>query len=665
MARVGDGHRQHSGAGRRGAGVAARRKVLTWPAARAPHRSSGHGDLDPRADQALRRRPAVDGLDLDVREGDVYGFLGAERLGQDDDGPDAARAGARHLGRRSSFSVEPMPRGCASGCCRRSARWSRAPRRTRTSPGGPTCPCSTRWGRHGDRADADRRGSTRRSSGRPRRRRPPSGQGVLARDAAAARPGRRAAAPPAAAGARRADQRPRPAGHPRDPRACCSSSTPAAPRSSCPATCSPRSSRCARRVGVVDRGRLVLQERLDALQRPTGRVRVRTPDADPGGGAARRTGRGARRRPPARSAPPTRPSSTAASSPPGSASPSSRPSGAPSRTSCSRRPAAGARTGWRGTDDRASSCASCVRSRRTWVTIAAARRAADPRRGAAGGHRPRPAPRHRPGVPVGRAHRRHAVPPRRDRHRAAAVPARSAVAVVAGDSIAGEAQAGTLRYLLIRPVGRTRLLVAKLVSVDGASSCSRCVVVAATAYVLGRAAPRRREPTAAATTRVRARSLTTRSCSGAPAWSLAYAMLVDARRRRDRAVPLDAHRARRWRPRMGTLAVLIASTLLLDARRGAVAAARTCRRATGCRSSTCSATRSSGATSNAAPRSRPSTSWCSSAPAWANFMTKDITDLTAVSSRPASACSAAGRRRAGRRTERCTTGRVGRQARRG
>jgi ABC-2 type transport system permease protein len=40
-----------------------------------------------------------------------------------------------------------------------------------------------------------------------------------------------------------------------------------------------------------------------------------------------------------------------------------------------------------------------------------------------------------------------------------------AVAVVAGDSIAGEATAGTLRYLLVRPVGRTRLLVAKLVSV--------------------------------------------------------------------------------------------------------------------------------------------------------------------------------------------------------
>ncbi len=40
-----------------------------------------------------------------------------------------------------------------------------------------------------------------------------------------------------------------------------------------------------------------------------------------------------------------------------------------------------------------------------------------------------------------------------------------AVAVVAGDSIAGEASTGTLRYLLARPVGRTRLLVAKLISV--------------------------------------------------------------------------------------------------------------------------------------------------------------------------------------------------------
>ncbi len=36
-----------------------------------------------------------------------------------------------------------------------------------------------------------------------------------------------------------------------------------------------------------------------------------------------------------------------------------------------------------------------------------------------------------------------------------------AVAVVAGDAIAGEANLGTLRYLLVRPAGRARLLLAK------------------------------------------------------------------------------------------------------------------------------------------------------------------------------------------------------------
>ena len=39
------------------------------------------------------------------------------------------------------------------------------------------------------------------------------------------------------------------------------------------------------------------------------------------------------------------------------------------------------------------------------------------------------------------------------------------VAIVAGDTVAGEASAGTLRYLLVRPVGRLRLLAAKLASV--------------------------------------------------------------------------------------------------------------------------------------------------------------------------------------------------------
>jgi ABC-2 type transport system permease protein len=60
-----------------------------------------------------------------------------------------------------------------------------------------------------------------------------------------------------------------------------------------------------------------------------------------------------------------------------------------------------------------------------------------------------------------------------------------AVAVVAGDAVAGEASGGTLRYLLTRPVGRTRLLVAKLVSVI-AFVLLAVVVVAAVGYVVGR-----------------------------------------------------------------------------------------------------------------------------------------------------------------------------------
>ena len=59
-----------------------------------------------------------------------------------------------------------------------------------------------------------------------------------------------------------------------------------------------------------------------------------------------------------------------------------------------------------------------------------------------------------------------------------------AVAVVAGDSIAGEAGSGTLRYLLARPVGRTRLLGAKLVALI-VYTLSAVILVAVTAYFTG------------------------------------------------------------------------------------------------------------------------------------------------------------------------------------
>jgi ABC-2 type transport system permease protein len=59
-----------------------------------------------------------------------------------------------------------------------------------------------------------------------------------------------------------------------------------------------------------------------------------------------------------------------------------------------------------------------------------------------------------------------------------------AVAVVGGDAIAGEATSGMLRYLLLRPVGRTRLLMAKLVSLV-VYVVVAVVAVALSAYLVG------------------------------------------------------------------------------------------------------------------------------------------------------------------------------------
>nr|WTB32932.1 ABC transporter permease [Streptomyces sp. NBC_00830] len=59
-----------------------------------------------------------------------------------------------------------------------------------------------------------------------------------------------------------------------------------------------------------------------------------------------------------------------------------------------------------------------------------------------------------------------------------------AVGVIAGDAIAGEAGAGTLRYLLVAPAGRTRLLLAKYVSTL-AFCLVATVVVATSALAVG------------------------------------------------------------------------------------------------------------------------------------------------------------------------------------
>lgn len=138
-----------------------------------------------------------------------------------------------------------------------------------------------------------------------------------------------------------------------------------------------------------------------------------------------------------------------------------------------------------------------------------------------------------------------------------------AVAVVAGDSVAGEAQAGTLRYLLARPAGRTRLLVAKLVAVI-AFVLVTVVVVAAVGYVLGQTLFATPPPgvavpvsvsvsgTPLTTGAIAGRSLlaigyVAVSMLGVAAFGLFFSTLTDS--------PLGAT--------LGALAVLVASTLLL------------------------------------------------------------------------------------------------------
>jgi ABC-2 type transport system permease protein len=137
-----------------------------------------------------------------------------------------------------------------------------------------------------------------------------------------------------------------------------------------------------------------------------------------------------------------------------------------------------------------------------------------------------------------------------------------AVAVVAGDSIAGEAQAGTLRYLLARPAGRTRLLVAKLVAVI-AFVLVTVVVVALVGFLVGTTLF---EAQPVAGTSVSGSTLTpqeltgrtflaigyvTVSMLGVAAFALLFSTFTDS--------PLGAT--------MGALAVLVASSLLftLDA----------------------------------------------------------------------------------------------------
>ena len=176
----------------------------------------------------------------------------------------------------------------------------------------------------------------------------------------------------------------------------------------------------ATRVGVLDRGRLVLQEELAVLTAPTGATVVTTPE--PGRVRATLDGRVDAvdgDRVVVRGADPAEVNARLVAA------------GVRGHRAGPERPtleqvvlaAAGAST------DRVDGAVIVVELRklfrrpRTWATIGVLNAAADRRRDPARGHRPGAAAGAGSGVPVGRAHQRRAVPARRARHRAAAVPA--------------------------------------------------------------------------------------------------------------------------------------------------------------------------------------------------------------------------------------------------
>ena len=115
------------------------------------------------------------------------------------------------------------------------------------------------------------------------------------------------------------------------------------------------------------------------------------------------------------------------------------------------------------------------------------------------------------------------------------------VAIVSGDSIAGEAQAGTLRYLLARPAGRTRLLVAKLVTV--LVFVAMAVVVVVVTGVLRRHVAVRHQPARRREHRLGlGRAADPAAGRAADPAGDGVRGVLDARRRGDGGVPVHAHR---------------------------------------------------------------------------------------------------------------------------
>ena len=134
-----------------------------------------------------------------------------------------------------------------------------------------------------------------------------------------------------------------------------------------------------------------------------------------------------------------------------------------------------------------------------------------------------------------------------------------AVAVLGGDAIAGETQSGTLRYLLVRPVGRTQLLLAKLVTVV-AFVLLAVLVVAAVSYVEGRLLLGQ-SPTPG-TVSVSGSSLTQQQLLGRTALALGY-VVVSMLGVAAVALFLSTLTSSSIAAALGTVGLLIASTVLL------------------------------------------------------------------------------------------------------
>ena len=102
---------------------------------------------------------AVDGIDLEVHEGDLFGFLGPNGSGKTHHHPDAARPGASPTAGHGRAARASRARAAPTRRCPTSARWSRARRSTRTCPGA------------GNLAAASTPPAVRAAAPRPRRRR--------------------------------------------------------------------------------------------------------------------------------------------------------------------------------------------------------------------------------------------------------------------------------------------------------------------------------------------------------------------------------------------------------------------------------------------------------------------------------------------------------------